>query len=40
MSTLRYYWRVIRWLVQHRDERNCRQKWKRMEREIGKEARS
>lgn len=34
MSKLRYYIRVIRWLVNHRAEKNCRQKWRRMEREM------
>ena len=33
-SKLRYYWRVIRWMVRHRGESNCRQKWRRMEREL------
>ena len=34
MTTIKYYWRVIRWLYQHRNEMNCRQKWRRMEREM------
>ena len=34
MATIKYYWRVIRWLYQHRNETNCRQKWRRMEREM------
>ena len=33
-STLKYYIRVIRWLVKHRAEKNNRQKWRRMEREM------
>jgi len=32
---LAYYWRVLKWLVKHRSEADCRQKWRRMEREIG-----
>jgi hypothetical protein len=34
INTLRYYIRIIRWLVRHRHERNCRQKYRRMEREL------
>lgn len=33
-GTLKYYYRVIRWLVKHRTEKNNRQKWRRMEREL------
>jgi hypothetical protein len=34
MEKLRYYFRIARWLYQHRNEQNCRQKWRRMEREM------
>jgi len=28
------YWRRIKWLWKHRHEKNCRQKWRRMDREL------
>lgn len=31
---LAYYWRVLKWIVRHREEPNCRQKWRRMDREV------
>lgn len=31
---IKYYWRVIKWLWAHRGETNCRQKHKRMLREL------
>ncbi len=31
---IKYYLRCIKWLWTHRDEANCRQKWRRMAREI------
>lgn len=34
ISMLKYYFLVARWMWKHRNERNCRQKWRRMEREI------
>lgn len=34
--TVAYYWRVLKWIVAHRDETNCRQKWRRMDREVQK----
>jgi len=34
-SKLLYYWRVMRWMWQHREEPNNRAKWRRMAREIG-----
>jgi hypothetical protein len=33
-KTLRYYFRIARWMWRHRTEKDCRQKWKRMEREL------
>ncbi len=33
-SKLLYYWRVMRWMWQHREEPNNRAKWRRMAREI------
>lgn len=35
MKTLRYHIRIIRWLWKHRHEHNCRQKFRRMARELG-----
>lgn len=32
---IKYYFRRVKWLWAHRAERNCRAKWKRMERELG-----
>lgn len=34
IGPIRYYWRVARWMWKHRYEQNCRQKWRRMDREI------
>ena len=34
MKMLKYYMRCIKWVWQHRDERDCRQKWRRMSREV------
>lgn len=36
MKQIKYYYFCIRWLWQHRDERDCRQKYKRMERDYSK----
>jgi len=33
ITRIKYYIFVIRWIWQHRTEKDCRQKWKRMERE-------
>jgi hypothetical protein len=35
-SKIRYFIRLIRWLYKHRAEQNCRQKWRRMERELNR----
>jgi hypothetical protein len=32
---IKYYLRCIKWLWKHRVEENCRQKWRRTEREVG-----
>ena len=32
---IKYYLKVIRWMWRHRTETKCRQKRRRMEREIG-----
>lgn len=37
MSKIRYYAKAFRWLYEHRMERNCRQKWRRMMRELGEQ---
>lgn len=34
INKLKYYIKLIRWLVKHRTEKNNRQKWRRMEREL------
>jgi hypothetical protein len=31
-----YYWQCIKWLWKHRDEQNCRQKFRRMDRELNR----
>ena len=31
---IRYYYHRIKWMWAHRDETNCRQKWRRMEKEL------
>jgi hypothetical protein len=33
-SKLTYYWHVMRWMWQHREEPNNRAKWRRMAKEI------
>lgn len=33
---IKYYFRCIKWLWQHRSERNNRQKYRRMDREVSK----
>lgn len=35
MKKIRYYLRMMRWVWVHRDEQNCRAKWRRMARELG-----
>lgn len=35
---LRDYLRCIRWMWQHRDEKDCRQKWRRVERSVKRDA--
>jgi hypothetical protein len=37
---IRFYWARLKWLYQHRAERDCRQKWKRMERELARKEES
>lgn len=34
MKKIKYYLRCIRWLWKHRHQSDCRQKWRRMEREV------
>ena len=34
MSKIKYYWKCIRWLWKNRDVMNCRQKSRRMDREM------
>lgn len=34
MKRIRYYLAVLRWMWRHRTEKDCRQKWRRMEREL------
>jgi hypothetical protein len=33
---IKYYLRVIGWIWKNRDVKNCRQKWRRMERELAR----
>ena len=35
MKRIKYYWNVARWMWRHRTETDCRQKWRRMSRELG-----
>ena len=34
MTQIKYYYQVFRWIIRHKKEKNCRQKWKRMDREL------
>lgn len=36
MRKLRYYIAVLRWMWQHRTEKDCRQKWRRMDKDIAR----
>ena len=33
---IKYYWKVAKWMYQHRTEPDNRQKWRRMQREVGR----
>lgn len=34
MEKFRYYLLIVKWAVKHRKEKNCRQKWHRMLKEV------
>jgi len=34
MALIKYYFNCMKWLWKHKDERNCRQKFRRMDSEV------
>lgn len=39
MKRLRYYWKLIKWAITHRNDKENRQKKRRMNRDLDKERR-